>query len=354
MSELNIDIDCIEIDKNLQSILRGKNFKVICDDFLTLSTYKKYDLILINPPFENGDKHLLKAIEMQKDGGIIICLLNAETIKNPYSQNRKTLIELLNKYNAKIDFIENVFINSEHKTDAETAIIYIDFPEIEYESDIYNKMNKKYGSNIEFEEETNIVVNDYLQAIVSQYDVEVASTIELIKTYISLRPHILRTINHKNGYTELPLIGLIINGQETHNIAYDKLNKATNDYLKAVRHKYWTHLLSNPKFTSKLTYNLQQKYRKMVNKLQDYDFSMYNIENLMIEMNAEIHIGIKETILNKFDKITTEHSYYQECNKNKYLFTAWKTNKAHKINKKVIIPCYGLFEDKAWRGTFKF
>ena len=35
----------------------------------------------MNPPFSNGDKHLLKALKMQEKGGAIICLLNAETIR---------------------------------------------------------------------------------------------------------------------------------------------------------------------------------------------------------------------------------------------------------------------------------
>ena len=56
---------------------------------MTFYTYKHYDLIIMNPPFDNGDKHLLKAIDLQKNGGAIICLLNAETLKNPYSKYKK-------------------------------------------------------------------------------------------------------------------------------------------------------------------------------------------------------------------------------------------------------------------------
>ena len=76
----DLDIDAIEVDENLRLLLKGKEYKVVFNDFLNFNTYKKYDLIIMNPPFSCGDKHLLKAIEMQKDGGAIICLLNAETI----------------------------------------------------------------------------------------------------------------------------------------------------------------------------------------------------------------------------------------------------------------------------------
>ena len=55
------DIDCIEIDSNLQALLLGKNLRIVADDFLTYNSHKRYDLILMNPPFAQGDLHLLHA-----------------------------------------------------------------------------------------------------------------------------------------------------------------------------------------------------------------------------------------------------------------------------------------------------
>lgn len=64
---------------------------------------KEYDLIVMNPPFENGVKHLLKALEMQsRNGGSIVCLLNAETIKNQCTNERITLNRILQNNNAKL------------------------------------------------------------------------------------------------------------------------------------------------------------------------------------------------------------------------------------------------------------
>lgn len=91
----DVDVDCIEKDGNLRSLLKGAGSRVIHNDFLTFDTLKKYDLILMNPPFSEGDKHLLKALEMMKNGGQIVCLLNAETLKNPYSNSRKELVQKL-------------------------------------------------------------------------------------------------------------------------------------------------------------------------------------------------------------------------------------------------------------------
>lgn len=97
------DVDTVEIDKNLQHILKGKNYRVVHDNFLSYNTFKKYDLIIANPPFLDGHKHLLKMLEMQKSGGRIICMLNAETLRNPYSVTREDLVRKLVGYNAEID-----------------------------------------------------------------------------------------------------------------------------------------------------------------------------------------------------------------------------------------------------------
>lgn len=48
----------------------------------------------MNPPFSDGVKHLLHAIEIaEKTGSEIVCILNANTIKNPYSNGRKLLLQ---------------------------------------------------------------------------------------------------------------------------------------------------------------------------------------------------------------------------------------------------------------------
>ena len=85
-------IDCIELDKNLQSVLRGNGKRVIYDDFLKFETPFLYDLIIMNPPYDFGAKHLLKALQLQeRNGGAVICLLNAETLKNLCTNERMLL-----------------------------------------------------------------------------------------------------------------------------------------------------------------------------------------------------------------------------------------------------------------------
>ena len=151
----------------------------------------------------------------------------------------------------------------------------------------------------------------------------------------------LNSFDESNKYRE-PILRLT----DSTDRGYDSVS--VNDYLKKVRLKYWRALLSNPKFTGKLTSKLQDEYRERVNRLANYDFTEFNIYTLSAEMNAHIKEGIEDEIIAMFDRLTAEHSWYPETQKNRHYYDGWATNKAHKIGKKVIIPCYGVWDQ--WDG----
>jgi 16S rRNA A1518/A1519 N6-dimethyltransferase RsmA/KsgA/DIM1 with predicted DNA glycosylase/AP lyase activity len=98
-----MDIDAVEVDPNLCTILKSKNIRVVHDDFLTFNTLKRYDVIIMNPPFSCGDKHLTKALSLLKPEGTCVCLLNALTLENLYSNFRKTLRQQLDEWGAVIE-----------------------------------------------------------------------------------------------------------------------------------------------------------------------------------------------------------------------------------------------------------
>lgn len=325
------DIDTIEIDENLQHILKGKGYRVVHNDFLTYHTYKRYDAIIANFPFSNGDKHLLKAIEMQSQGGKIVCLINAETIKNPYSNIRKELVNQLEKYNAQVEFIQDAFINAERKTNVEVALIYIDIPKIEHNSILIEKLKQEeqYSEKNEYNN-YSLIDSDFIKGIVSQYNYEVKAGLKLIEEYNSLKPLMLKSFK---GDTPILKLGLEYEDKDGSSLE--------NAYIKQIRSKYWTALFSNDQFMGLFTSNLKQKYLQHVEELKDYDFSFYNIYSLRIQISKEMIQGVEDTILNLFEEFSHKH-YYDESSKNVHLYNGWKTNKAWKINKKVIIPLNGF------------
>ena len=330
-----LDIDCIEIDQNLQHILKGKNFRVVYNDFLTYNTMKEYDMIIMNPPFSNGCKHLLKALEIQKrNGGAVVCLLNAETLKNPCTNDRLDLQQKLTEYNAKIEFIQDAFLDAERKTAVEIALIKVQLPKVHKESFILEGLRRAQEKR-EFRtvESTQLIDSDFFKAIVNQYQLEVEAGIKLIKEYYAMQPFILSQFgkDEKTGET-IQKGGCIIS------MSVSKDGLSVNEYIKAVRRKYWSALFENKKFIGQLTNNLQRDFYNKVEELSNYDFSLYNIYQLKIDMQKKVIEGIEDTIIELFDELSHKYSYLDETSKNIHYYNGWKTNQSWIINKKVIIP----------------
>jgi hypothetical protein len=117
-----------------------------------------------------------------------------------------------------------------------------------------------------------------------------------------------------------------------------ELNRETateNRYVRTVRKKYWSALFCAPQFMNQLTSNLQTQLQTRVNELADYEFSAYNIMEIMIQMNAQMNDGVEKTIMDLFEKWTVKW-HYDENSKNRHYFDGWKTNDAFAVNKKVI------------------
>lgn len=183
-----IDIDVVEIEPDFQKILKGKGYKLVYDDFLTFEADKHYDLIIMNPPFSNGDKHLLKALEMQENGGEVIAIVNAETIRNPFGNRRKELVKLLEEYNAEINYLPSEFTSADRTTNVEVAMIKAKVPCV-YKSDILKNLER---SELEQEnrnfEPTDVASGNYFQNLIDSYNLEVAAGKKLITEYFALKP----------------------------------------------------------------------------------------------------------------------------------------------------------------------
>ena len=337
----NEKVDCIEADSNLCAILRSKEYRVYNDDFLAWDDDKHYDLIVMNPPFSNGDEHLLKAISLaEKTGSKIICLLNAETIRNPYSNKRKLLTNTLEKYNAEIEFVQNAFSNAERKTGVEVVIIHVEIPApFKEKSQIWEELEQ---SNVEIDEPefSNEIVSadDPLRMAVKLYKQELQAGKRLIEEYLALKPYLTSTF--ENEETPSYMRGCLLT------LSSGKDGLDWNEYLYSLRYKYWHQLLHNPSFIKNLTSNLREEYYSMISEFANKDFSLKNIYAVKMDTISRTAKGIEEKIVSMFDQLSYENS--MEAAGNVHYFNGWKSNSAFKINQKVVIPYC-----QSWDGIFK-
>ena len=343
-------LDTIEVDENLRHILRGKKHHVVHDDFLTYDTAKRYDLIVMNPPFSRGEWHLLKALDMQKNGGKVICLLNAETIKNQYSNPRRELARKLAEYNAEIEYIPGAFADAERPTGVEIALIKATIPEAKKSSfffdDLKLKSEESYRAKPQGQELTQA---DFIENLVERYNVEIRAGIRLIEEYEALKPQILVSMKENR---DTPIIKMEIDGGGFSR----STNQTINAYVKKVRYKYWEYLFSGQSpakvFVSRCTSNMQSELLNRIEKMTNYDFSLFNINQIKIELIMGMSKAAEETILKVFNDLSDAHAYNDFDSKNIHYFNGWKTNKSWIINKKVIIPMYHAFSE--WNGKPEF
>lgn len=337
----------------LHSIYDSDSVRIVGNDFLNFITHKRYDLIVMNPPFEFGAEHLLRAIQIQEEnGGDIICLLNAETIRNPYSKIRKVLQKKLQKYEAEISYLENQFSHAERGTDVEIAMVKVGIPRKQRDSLFFEALKKAEEVKDETVENDNLISSDPIQQMIDLFNFECKATIRLIREYEAMMPYIQDTLPVGNDETEQAESMRYSKAIITLTMAYGERNYSQgvniNDYLKAVRMKYWNNFFHNDQFTGQLTSNLRKEFDEKVEEMAEYDFSMFNIQQVLNKIGCSLTRGIEETILATFDKLSAQFSYYPECSNNIHYFNGWKTNKAHRINKKVIIPIHGCFAYDNW------
>ncbi len=327
------EIDCIEIDPNLRNVLRGKELRVVHDDFLTYRSYGSYDLIVMNPPFDRGAEHLLKAIDLQKDGGEIRCLLNAETIRNSCTESRRELARKLQKYNAEVEFLGSVFRDAERKTDVDVALVKVTIPRSATESTLILDSLKpahKYADANGRYETTAVTKSNFVDAMVDRYQYEVEIGLRLIEEWRTMVP-----LLSKSEYSV------------TIQLKVGDHDPSESEYVRLVRRKYWAMLFENPEFCKQLTSKLQEELRGRVNDLANYEFSAFNIYEILIQMNQKMNRSIEDTIMALFDDWTRKY-HWDENSQNRHYFNGWRTNDAFAVGKKVIIPFYGAFD--TWSG----
>jgi len=336
------DIDTVEISPELRHVLKGEKIRVVHDDFMTFQTLKKYDLVIMNPPFSAADRHILKAFNMVRDGGMLVALVNAETVRNPCNNARRELLRRIAEYNGEITYIENGFACAENRANVEIAIITVKMPERQPDSFILDHMRKAHEAAPppERDQENPLVNNNKIIAMVEHFEYEASKGLLLIDEYTALTRDMME---------RSPILVLTVDGDDSR--ADHDPHKARNLFLRNLRLKFWRKLFDAKEFSDRLTTEVLSQLHSRIDDFSNYEFSLYNIYELYIELGQNLISDIKETIVKLFEDFTARYSW-AEYSSNVLHYNGWKTNDAFKINKKVIIPLYGSMT--SWYADGRF
>jgi hypothetical protein len=197
------------------------------------------------------------------------------------------------------------------------------------------------------------VSTDYLEAMLARYRKEVQIGRLLIQEVAALRPHVLDEIEKEKtgGYQRepKPLITVQVAGKDIRNIS-----EGVNQYMRKLRRKYWSTLLNDGRFTASYTSNVLKELERKLNDLELYDFTIFNIQELRRELNSKILSGIEAATLELFDKCSAKHTWYPECNNNTHYYNGWRTNGAHMVKERIILPMSGAFKSYSSRQELNY
>jgi hypothetical protein len=329
------DFYCIEPEPELQHILREEGYRVIGNDFLNYSGDYYFDLIIMNPPFSNGDQHLLKAWEILKEGEII-CLLNSETLLNPYTERRQLITKIIEDHGGEVEHLGQVFKNAERPTDVDISIIRLrkvlegdklqfDFKNITKETE--HKLNEDILKN-------PIATRDIVGNMILQYDKTKEYFIRYLETIEGLKFYGKGLVTEYFDFEKVVIKDYSDNKKQSYN--------KFNDTLKS---EIWKVVINHLNIEKYMTHAVRQRWSQFCQHQGALDFTKENVFDLVNMVFENRYSILDQAIVDVFNIFT---SYHKE---NRCYVEGWKTNDKWKVNKKIILP-NGVSFDEKWAKQY--
>lgn len=304
------------------------HFKVIGDDVFEYSGRHRFDLIVMNPPFSNGDDHLRRAIELLAPSGHLACILNAETVRRP-NRLQAVVVDALKAMGATFEYVSDAFKQAERKTAVEVVIIRLqraarDVTAFDFTGAKIEKTRSYIDDLSPSDIEGQIAKQDTIGNMALCFDNAALALEELSNCW-------KRAEFYLNGLgIPLEKVAPIETRSPCH-------PSNVNSMIDAVTEEAWVKVIDRCKLSHLFTQRMQTDFGTFMQAQGSLDFNPTNIRALLRTLMASRSQISEQCILDVFDKMCS----YDKANKIHH--EGWKTNSAHKVNKKVILPCFISF-----------
>lgn len=340
-------VDCIEIDITRHPGLRSKGCNVVGVDFMAFNGASIYSHILLNPPFAEGVKHVLKAWEILFDGEMV-AIINAETIRNPFSGERKMLVNLIEQHGS-VEFLQGEFMTpeTERKTPVEIALIHLE-KSSNFEMDFLAglEVDKMTSSGLasNFKEFNEIAMHQgMIENSVTAFNAAVKAARE--ESFAAARSRYYAGLL---GDTMATLQSCDTNKNKAVRTNLDMVRKELQEHYDQLKDRAWTSILRSTQVTDRLSSNAQRRLEKEFENVKQLEFTVANIYGFilgLIDKQSEINM---EMMLDVFDSITRHHS------ENRVYYKGWKSNDRHRTAAykvkmtRFVMPGH---KDDGWRNS---
>lgn len=311
------EVIACENNTDLLKILTGK-CKILRGDFLkvTKEEISHINAIVMNPPFSTDKKHILHAWEIAPDGCTIIALCNNSQFKYTHSDDLGNVIE---SYGSRI-VLQNSFSQAERKTNVEVALIKLQKPAADYETE-FN------GFFMEEEPTGNgaagIMGYDAIQDLVSRYVTSVKIFDEQMETARRLND-LTEEYFYIRQERDKPAICLEITAKG--------LPIKRIEFKKEMQRAGWNWIFEKMNLKKYATRGMKEDINKFIEQQHHIPFTMKNIYQMLNIIVGTQGQQIDKAILEVFDKVTM---HYDD---NRHHVEGWKTNSHYLLGMKFIFP----------------
>lgn len=325
-----LSIDAVEIDARHHPALREKGIKVVGLDFLTFESGAIYSHVVLNPPFSQGAKHVLKAYDMLWEGEVV-AILNAETLRNPYSAERRRLCKLVEDA-GRVEFVADAFKGDgvEREAAVEVALVHL-VKKAECNEDwigpvidsLQTDKSDLPGSDI-FRLPTELTLpNGFVENQCIAFRMAVKAMREQVRAS-AVATHFANRI----GQTMAQASGKVdLDGEKARQSASaDGVRAALREKYLELKDRAWTSVLRSTETLQRLSMKVQKQAEAQFKDIAALEFNEQNVHGFLlglVESQPEMQLDMACDV---FDQVT---KYWSD---NTVFFRGWLSNDRHRAN----------------------
>ena len=320
------EVSAIEIDVAHHSSLKELGVKVLGYDFLETSSLATVSHLILNPPFAEGCAHVLHGWDCLHDGEVV-AIVNAQTLRNPYTQERRRLVELIERHGS-FEYLTDQFVDDvARKTSVEIALIYLE------------KVPQKYL-------DVNALLGDLRRGDNEhrELDPEISSALALPGNFISdtyarfeLAVGAARNASEQGAIaaTTEAALGLTLAEMQAKGVGSEfremvgSVRSAANEDFKrrydVLKKKAWSQIIRSSLLNDKLSNQARRKVEASAQDIYELEFTVANVHGFLAGVMQSLGDVYQQMLVDMFDSIIGRSS------DNVVFYRSYKSNEKHRI-----------------------
>lgn len=305
--------------------ITSRKAEIIGSDFFKIesSLISHVEMIVMNPPFSNADRHILHAWQIAPEGCEIIALCNWETIKkSDYGYSRSELREIISNYGESVN-LGDVFTEAERKTGSEIGLIKIFKPRLTDDE----KFDDFYMLGDDLAEDNAVIGYNEIKAVVNSYTAAVKCFEKVEKIAAELQ-----------AYTNVSFVGKEDKVHKLsfgHGLSFSAIHRENGittkrEFARAYQQKCWQFIFDRVGIERFVTRGVLADVNNFISNRKNYPFTVRNISKML-----DIIVGTRHDIMNRAI-VEAIDNFTKNTHDNRYGVEGWKTNEGHLLNRKFI------------------